>query len=158
VSLLFMGFWRCHGAVCERCEEPASVEDERVGHWSGFVCLLLAARPARSSAATVFQLNASSKRSAIGRCRAARSVPATASGSRTSSATGGPVAGVGSSGDLTGPAYRHHASSPRSDIRALEPAVDSAEVRVEHRRCSDMSRDGTETRGAVAARAVSADA
>jgi hypothetical protein len=44
-----------------------------------------------------------------------------------------------------------------SQIRSVERAVERAEVRVEDRRCSDMSRDGTETRGTVAARAVSAD-
>lgn len=43
-----------------------------------------------------------------------------------------------------------------SEIRRVERAVERAEVRVEHRRCSDMSRDGKETRGTVLVRAVSA--
>jgi hypothetical protein len=44
-----------------------------------------------------------------------------------------------------------------SQARRVERVLDSAEVRGEHRRCSDMSRDGTDTRGTVAARAVSPD-
>jgi hypothetical protein len=56
------------GRVVERFE---SVEAAGVRHWLGIVRLVAASRPARSSAATAFQLNASSRRSDIGRRRAA---------------------------------------------------------------------------------------
>jgi hypothetical protein len=60
----------------------------------------------RSSAAMEFQLSASSRRSDIGRRRAARTVSATASGSRTAPETGESVVRAHSSENVTGSAYR----------------------------------------------------
>ncbi len=73
-----------HVVARKGSEELAGIESARLAglgtHWpvSGF--LVTAARPTRSSAATAFQLNASSKRSDIGRRRAASTVSGTASG------------------------------------------------------------------------------
>jgi hypothetical protein len=74
-------------------------------------------RPARSSDATVFQLNASSSRSDIGRRRAASVAAGAASGSRTKSATAASAGRADSLGKVTGPAYRA-AKAPGRFVRA----------------------------------------
>jgi hypothetical protein len=79
-------------------EELARVEPLQGGatHRLGSACPVAACSPARSSAARLFQLKASSKRSLIERLRAASTVSGTASGSRTASEGGTPLASFGS--------------------------------------------------------------
>lgn len=67
----------------ERLKQLARMEHVAVAHWPAVAPRLTAARPALSSDATVFQFNASSSRSDIGRRRASMTASGTASGSRT---------------------------------------------------------------------------
>jgi hypothetical protein len=69
----------------ERGEQLASVEVSALAHRRGSVCGVTA-RPARSSAATEFQLSASSRRSDIGRRRAASTASVAARGLRAACA------------------------------------------------------------------------
>ena len=93
-------------AVRQRSEELAGIEAAGVGQWRRLVRPMAARRPARSSAATAFQLSASSRRSGIGRRRAASTVAAGTSGSRTASAPKGSVIREDVFNDVMRSAYR----------------------------------------------------
>src|SRR3984957_9593112 len=67
----------------EREEQLARVEGVGLAHRSSLERVLATSRPACSSAASAFQLKASSRRSDMGRRRAARTASAASSGSRT---------------------------------------------------------------------------
>jgi len=96
----------------ERGEQLASVESGRRRHGMDFA-RLAARRPRRSSAATLFQLNASSRRSDIGRLRAARVASRDAIGSRVRCMGGGDAGGTVSPDDfMVRSAYR--GSTPAS--------------------------------------------
>ncbi len=71
----------------ERLKQLAGVERVAAAHGFGVVRRFTAARPTRSSEATVFQFNASSSRSDIGRRRASTTASGTASGSRTAASS-----------------------------------------------------------------------
>jgi hypothetical protein len=99
---------------------PAGVEAAGAGHWRGLVPLVAASRPARSSAATAFQLNASSRRSDIGRRRAASTVSRGTSGLRTASATNGSGPPTEVFSDVMRSAYRDRVASSSMRRSALD--------------------------------------
>lgn len=95
-----------HSVTRKRLEQLARMERVAVAHWSAVVPRLTAARPARSSDATVFQFNASSSRSDIGRRRASITASGTANGLRTATGSVALPARGCSADDPTSRAYR----------------------------------------------------
>lgn len=96
------------------------------------VLRLTAARPARSSEATVFQFNASSSRSDIGRRRASMTASGTASGSRTATGSLASTGRGGSADDPTRGAYRDrrpHDDDGRTPYLSSPPSFSSETVR-----------------------------
>ena len=106
----------------ERLEQLAGMERVAVAHWSAGVRRLTAARPARSSDATVFQFNASSSRSDMGRRRASITASGTASGSRTATGSPDSTGRGGSADDPTRGAYR----APTTARRRPRPSYPSS--------------------------------
>ena len=95
--------------TCERLEQLARMEHVAVAHRSAVVRRLTAARPTRSSEATVFQFNASSSRPAIGRRRASITASGTTSGSRTAPAS---VVSTERGCSADGPTRANHVVAP----------------------------------------------